>query len=105
MPLTKAVEGSVGSGVGVGSGVEVGSGVAVSMNELVAQIANTVGEKASVLHNRDAAGGIDRLVADLSKARRLLDYLKPTSQELHWDAMRAVAGSRAAGRSAPTRGR
>lgn len=54
--------------------INVGSGVAVSMNELVEQIAKTVGEKASILHNRDAAGGIDRLVADLSKARRLLDY-------------------------------
>lgn len=54
--------------------INVGSGVAVSMNELVAQIAQTVGEKASVLHNRDASGGIDRLVADGSKARRLLGY-------------------------------
>lgn len=54
--------------------INVGSGVEVSLNELIEQIAQSVGEKASILYNHDASGGIARLVADLSKAKTLLGY-------------------------------
>lgn len=54
--------------------INVGSGVEVSLNELIEQIAQTVGEKASILYNHDASGGIARLVADLGKAKTLLGY-------------------------------
>jgi UDP-glucose 4-epimerase len=58
--------------------INVGSGEETSLNDLIAQIGTTVGEKASVLYNREGAGGIARLVADLSKARQLLNYAPST---------------------------
>jgi UDP-glucose 4-epimerase len=54
--------------------INVGSGEGASLDDLVAQIAAAVGEKASVLYNREVSGGIARLVADVSKAERLLGF-------------------------------
>jgi UDP-glucose 4-epimerase len=54
--------------------INVGSGVETSVRDLMTQIASVVGKKANVLYNSETPGGIARLVADLSKARRLLDY-------------------------------
>jgi UDP-glucose 4-epimerase len=54
--------------------VNVGSGRETALNDLIAQIGTTVGAKPSVLYNRETSGGVSRLVADISKARRLLNW-------------------------------
>jgi UDP-glucose 4-epimerase len=54
--------------------INIGSGEETSLDTLINLIAQAVGEKASVLYNRESSGGIRRLVADLSKAKQLLDY-------------------------------
>lgn len=59
--------------------INVGSGEETSINELAAQIAAIVAVKPHILYNRDAAGGIARLVADLGKARQLLK-LRPATR-------------------------
>jgi UDP-glucose 4-epimerase len=58
--------------------INIGSGVEISLNQLVEQIALIVGKKANVLYNQTLSGGIARLVADLSKARHLLNYTPST---------------------------
>jgi len=54
--------------------INVGSGLEITVNALIERIAQTVGRKANILHNRETFGGVARLVADVSKAQRLLDY-------------------------------
>lgn len=54
--------------------INVGSGVETSINDLVAAIARITGLKADVIHNREASGGLARLVADLTVAKELLNY-------------------------------
>ncbi|MEZ4861342.1 MAG: NAD-dependent epimerase/dehydratase family protein [Caldilineaceae bacterium] len=54
--------------------IHVGSGQETSLNELIAQMSAIIGNKANILYNLEASGGLARLVADLSKAQRLLDY-------------------------------
>jgi UDP-glucose 4-epimerase len=58
--------------------INVGSGEEAALDDLVKLIGATVGEKASVLYNRESSGGIRRLVADLSKAKALLGYRPST---------------------------
>lgn len=58
--------------------INVGSGEETSLDALVAQIGATVGEKPSVLYNRETSGGIQRLVAGIAKAERLLHYRAAT---------------------------
>ncbi len=55
--------------------INVGSGVETPVRDLIAQIAAVVGTKANALYNGETSGGIARLVADLHKARELLDYV------------------------------
>lgn len=64
-----------------GQVINVGSGEETSINELAAQIAAIVAIKPHILYNRDASGGIARLVADLSKARQLLKLRSPMRLE------------------------
>ena len=54
--------------------INVGSGQETTVDELIEQMAQTIGVKANVLHNTETSGGIARLVADLHKAQRLLQY-------------------------------
>lgn len=54
--------------------INVGSGTETAVRDLIAQIATVVGKKANTLYNNESSGGIARLVADLSKARQLLNY-------------------------------
>ena len=61
--------------------INVGSGEETAINELIAQIASVTGVKPHVLYNHDAAGGIARLVADISKARQMLKYRPVTRLE------------------------
>lgn len=54
--------------------INVGSGQETSMRQLIGQIGATVNSQASVIENTEASGGIQHLVADLTKARQLLKY-------------------------------
>ncbi|MEZ4554938.1 MAG: NAD-dependent epimerase/dehydratase family protein [Caldilineaceae bacterium] len=54
--------------------INVGSGQETALNDLIARIGSVVGAKPSILYNREAGGGVTRLVADISKARRLLAW-------------------------------
>jgi UDP-glucose 4-epimerase len=54
--------------------INVGSGEETSIRDLVETISRIVRQDANVLYNREAAGGIARLVADVTKAGRLLHY-------------------------------
>ena len=58
--------------------INLGSGEETSLNDLVAQISAVIGSKANVLYNSEVAGGIHRLVANLAKAERLLNYRPAT---------------------------
>lgn len=84
--------------------INVGSGQETPINHLVDLIGKTVGKTPKVLHNREISGGIDRLVADISKAEDLLDYQPRVTLEkglryLHkHDAKFQKDGGRAASR-------
>lgn len=54
--------------------INIGSGVETAVSALIDQMAVVVGKKANTLYNSEMSGGIARLVADLGKARQLLDY-------------------------------
>jgi UDP-glucose 4-epimerase len=54
--------------------INVGLGLETSLNELVRAIERVTGREAHALHVRAESGGVSRLVADLSLARRCLDY-------------------------------
>jgi UDP-glucose 4-epimerase len=64
-----------------GQTINVGSGEETSINDLIAQIAAIARTKASVLHNHEASGGIQRLVADTTKARDVLRFRPRTRLE------------------------
>jgi UDP-glucose 4-epimerase len=54
--------------------INVGSGRETSVNELAALVAKAVGREIEVLRSPAESGGVSRLCADISLARRLLDY-------------------------------
>jgi len=58
--------------------INVGSGQETTVDQLIEQMAQTVGAKANVLYNTETSGGIARLVADLHKAHTLLHYQPST---------------------------
>ena len=62
-----------------GQVINVGSGEEIAINGLISKISAIVDLKANVLYNTDVAGGLARLVADVSKARQLLAYIPRTS--------------------------
>ena len=76
--------------------VNVGSGVETSINDLIATISAITGLRTDVLHNRDANGGLARLVADLGKAKQLLGYAPRT--ELATGLRKLLEADVAAGR-------
>ena len=59
--------------------INVGSGQETSLLQLVDKISSVVNSRANVIENSEASGGIQHLVADLTKARQLLKY-KPRTQ-------------------------
>jgi UDP-glucose 4-epimerase len=59
--------------------INVGAGSETSVNDLVALVAKVTGQEVDLLHSPAESGGVTRLYADVSVARRLLDY------ELHVD--------------------
>jgi UDP-glucose 4-epimerase len=54
--------------------INVGSGRGVSINQLVEKVARATGREVSSLYSQADNGGVSRLVADVSLARRKLDY-------------------------------
>jgi UDP-glucose 4-epimerase len=61
--------------------INVGSGVETSVNGVAATISAITGLKADLIYNREAGGGLGRLVADLTKAKQLLGYTPRTQLE------------------------
>jgi len=73
---------AAGQATGVnGEIINVGSGEETSINDLVARIAEIARTRANVLYNRESSGGIQRLVADTTKARQLLRFRPHTLLE------------------------
>ena len=54
--------------------INVGSGVEVSVNELIQAIAQATGRSPDVIYNDYEGGGVARMVADVRKAKMLLNY-------------------------------
>jgi UDP-glucose 4-epimerase len=61
--------------------INVGSGVETPVNGVAATISAITGLKADLIYNREAGGGLARLVADVSKAKALLGYAPRTQLE------------------------
>ena len=59
--------------------VNIGSGRETSISELVHQVAQVTGHEINLIHNPSKSGGVPRLVADISRARELLDFEPKTS--------------------------
>ena len=57
-----------------GNIINVGSGQETSINELVRKVEEATGRAVDVLYNKAQSGGVSRLVADISLARRVLDF-------------------------------
>ncbi len=54
--------------------INVGSGQEVNINQLVEKVARATGREVNPLYSQADNGGVSRLVADVSLARRKLDY-------------------------------
>ena len=54
--------------------INVGAGSETSVNDLVTLVAKVTGQEVDLLHSPAESGGVSRLYADVSVARRLLDY-------------------------------
>lgn len=54
--------------------INVGSGRETSVNQLVETIEHVIGHSVQVLYVHAQSGGVSRLVADLTRARQLLNY-------------------------------
>ena len=59
--------------------INIGSGQETSINELVDQIEYVTGQKINRIFNQAKPGGVPRLVADIGRARTLLDFVPRTS--------------------------
>lgn len=59
--------------------INIGSGVETSINDLSMLIGEVVGKKPRLLHNQEIAGGVERLVGNISKAEELLDFYPKVS--------------------------
>jgi UDP-glucose 4-epimerase len=58
--------------------INIGSGQEVTINDLASRVALLSGTQVHVLHNREHAVGISRLVADVERARSLLGWTPRT---------------------------
>lgn len=54
--------------------INVGSGVEVAINDLAEEIVRQTGAGSNLIYSPVGSGGVQRLGADLSRAKRLLDY-------------------------------
>jgi UDP-glucose 4-epimerase len=58
----------------VGQTINIGSGEETTLKALVRQVAAVTGRELSVLTNEAQSGGVSRLVADLTRARQVLNF-------------------------------
>jgi UDP-glucose 4-epimerase len=58
--------------------INVGSGVETSVSELIEGIGQATGRTPSPIYNHEITGGIQRLVGNIEKARRLLGFVPKT---------------------------
>jgi len=56
----------------------VGTGIETSVEQLVSEIERVTGHRVNRIYNREKAGGVPRLVADISRAQSLLGYRPQT---------------------------
>ena len=54
--------------------INIGTGLGTSINELVKIIEDVTHKKAKIINTASVSGGVSRLVADISRAKELLDY-------------------------------
>ena len=59
--------------------INIGSGQETSIRALVNQIQAVTGQSVNVINNAPKGGGVPRLVADIERARELLDFTPQTS--------------------------
>ena len=57
----------------------IGSGQEISLNQLTEAISTVTGQHVTPIYNRGKSGGVQRLVADISKARLILGFTPHTS--------------------------
>jgi UDP-glucose 4-epimerase len=57
-----------------GEVINIGSAVETSVNQLIAMVEEVSGRRAHVLYNDEHSGGVRRMVADIEKAERLLNF-------------------------------
>jgi UDP-glucose 4-epimerase len=68
--------------LGVGETINLGSGVEVTINELAKQVAAATGRPDAVIHHdQPRPGDVNRLVADVTRAKTLLGYAPQVSLE------------------------
>ncbi|MBK9052196.1 MAG: NAD-dependent epimerase/dehydratase family protein [Chloroflexi bacterium] len=80
--VTDVVNGMVNAAANkaaVGQTFNLGSGQEISLNHLIEAISTVAGKRVTPLYNRNKAGGVRRLVADISKARLVLGFQPHTS--------------------------
>lgn len=61
--------------------INIGSGEEVSINELAEVVRKVSGRSLNLIQNKEKAGGVPRLVADISRARLLLGYVPMVTLE------------------------
>lgn len=54
--------------------INIGTGVGTSVNDLVRMIEKVTGRTAKTIVNPSVSGGVSTLIADISRAKKLLDY-------------------------------
>jgi UDP-glucose 4-epimerase len=67
--------------------INIGSGTETSIRDLVAVIGEVTGQRINIIVNTSKSGGVPRLVADIERARDLLDF---TPQVNLTDGLRAM---------------
>ncbi|MCO5184752.1 MAG: NAD-dependent epimerase/dehydratase family protein [Anaerolineae bacterium] len=61
--------------------INVGSGIETTIAGLVEVIGSVIGRKINLIYNKSKPGGVSRLVADISRARTLLEFSPQVSLE------------------------
>ncbi len=67
--------------------INIGSGSGTTINVLVEQLEKVTGRRAQRVWNREKSGGVRQLVADISKAREVLNYFPKVTLEAGIDRM------------------
>lgn len=70
--------------------INVGSGQEVSINQLVEKVARATGRRVNYLYSQANSGGVSRLVADISLARRKLGFSPKVDLDTGLDLMLAL---------------